>query len=136
MYQRVVERSGRVRWAHRVASDSAESEQPSIVILPLPGLGTLELPRALFDKHLLKDRSAEQTGSSPTVEVLDASQLEKRTGVPATWWMSQARERRIPYLKYGRYVRFNYAEVMRCEAFKRHEIKRTGYSILDRDPAT
>jgi excisionase family DNA binding protein len=44
-------------------------------------------------------------------QLLTAEQLEQRTNVPASWWQQAARERRIPYARVGRYVRFRFAEV-------------------------
>jgi hypothetical protein len=85
------------------------------ILIPLPGLGTLALPRDLFEQHLLKP--AEVTGS-PQSELVDADGLQARTGIPASWWMTQARERRVPFRKMGRYVRFDVAEVMACDAYK------------------
>lgn len=126
----------RAAWTRRAAALENELAGSAVVIVALPGMGTLELPKVLFEQHLLRDRSLEQAETAASTEVVDAAQLEQRTGVPATWWMSQARERRIPFLKYGRYVRFDFAEVTRCEAFKRREVKRAGYPILNRDSDT
>lgn len=52
--------------------------------LPLPGLGTLELPREVFDKHLLRSQSSPVKDEQPASELLDADQLEKRTGIPVS----------------------------------------------------
>ncbi len=123
----------RASWSRRNLALENALAAPSVVIVALPGIGTLKLPKELFDQHLLRENSAESKDASASPELLDAAQLEQRTGIPATWWMSQARERRIPFHKYGRYVRFDFAEVTQCEAFKRREIKNTGYPILGRN---
>lgn len=47
------------------------------ILIPLPGLGTLELPREVFDHHLLKPSMP--TSKSPS-KLVDAAQLEERTG--------------------------------------------------------
>lgn len=96
------------------------------VVIPLPGLGTLELPREVFEQHLIRPSE-----SAPTkqVELVDADQLEERTRIPASWWMTQARERRIPFRKLGRYVRFDLAEVMECDAYRRRAVDDTGQPI-------
>lgn len=93
------------------------------IVIPLPGFGSLELPRELFELHLVRDAAP-----SPIVaaEVIDADELESRTGIPASWWMSQARERRVPFHKFGRYVRFNLAEVLACETYRRRDLKSAG----------
>ena len=97
------------------------------VVIPLPGLGTLQLPRDVFEQHLVRPALAEPP-QQPT-EIVDADQLEQRTRVPAGWWMTQARERRIPFQKFGRYVRFNLAEVLACDAYKRRVIDSTGHHV-------
>lgn len=89
------------------------------ILILLPGLGTLELPREVFDQHLLKPSMP--TSKSPS-ELVDATQLEERTGIPASWWLTQARERRVPFRKIGRYVRFDVDEVFCCEEFRRKAI--------------
>lgn len=98
------------------------------VLIPLPGLGTLKLPRDVFEQHLVRP---EPVPSAPAAaaELVDADQLEQRTGIPASWWMTQARERRVPFRKLGRYVRFDFAEATGCEAYKRRAIDSTGQPI-------
>ncbi|MBB6092348.1 hypothetical protein HNQ60_001194 [Povalibacter uvarum] len=123
----------RAAWNRRNLALENALADPSVVIVALPGIGTLKLPKKLFDQHLLQESSAGSTDGPAPAQLLDAAQLEARTGIPATWWMNQARERRIPFHKYGRYVRFDFAEVMGCEAFKRREVKTTGYPILGRN---
>lgn len=53
---------------------------------------------------------------------MSAEAMEAATGVPASWYATQARERRIPFRKLGRYVRFDFAEVMGSEAMQRRAI--------------
>lgn len=60
--------------------------------------------------------------AEPTQRLLSAEELQERTGVPASWFATQARERRIPFHKFGRYVRFSFEEIMACDAFKRRPI--------------
>lgn len=93
------------------------------VVIPLPPLGTLDLPRDVFDRHLVPAAApAPIAAPAQPPELLDAKSLEARTGVPASWWMTQARERRIPFRKLGRYVRFDLAEVIASDAFQRRAI--------------
>lgn len=89
------------------------------ILIPLPGLGTLELPREIFDRHLLRPPAPV---ANPPSEWIDADELEARTGIPASWWMAQARERRLPFRKIGRYVRFDFAEIMACDAYRRRAL--------------
>jgi hypothetical protein len=48
------------------------------------------------------------TGTAPAApeEILDAEGMEKRTGIPASWWLENARRGSIPHLRAGKYVRF------------------------------
>lgn len=92
------------------------------VLIPLPGLGTLALPREVFEQHLLRE-SVAAAKSAPQSELVDADELQERTGIPASWWMTQARERRLPFRKMGRYVRFDVAEIMATDAFKRRALE-------------
>ena len=85
----------RASWSRRNLALENALAAPSVVIVALPGIGTLKLPKELFDQHLLRENSAESKDASASPELLDAAQLEQRTGIPATWWMSQARERRL-----------------------------------------
>jgi hypothetical protein len=98
------------------------------VIIPLPGLGTLELPRDVFERHLLRP-ALTAPASTLADELLSAEQMEGRTGIAASWWMTQARERRIPFHKLGRYVRFSFREVTACDAYKRRAIDDTGHRV-------
>ena len=55
-------------------------------------------------------------------QLLDAGGLEVATGVPARWWMDQARVHRVPHLRVGKRVRFCLAEVLACEAVRRRGV--------------
>lgn len=44
--------------------------------------------------------------------ILDAEGIEKRTGVPASWWLEQARQGAIPHIRAGKYVRFRLNEAL------------------------
>ena len=101
-----------------------------VVLIPLAPLGTLKLPRELFEKYLERPGAATVPAAQPEpAQLLDAAELETRTGVPASWWMTQARERRVPFQKFGRYVRFDLAEVRACDAYKRRVIDSTGHRV-------
>lgn len=70
----------------------------------------------------LTPSSRAAASAEPPTKLLSADELEERTGIPASWFATQARERRIPFHKLGRYVRFSFEEVMACEAFRRRAI--------------
>jgi hypothetical protein len=101
---------------------------PDIVVIPFPGIGTLAMTREQFNAALTAGRELAvpahfpQLRSAPAEELVDADSLETRTGVPASWWMAQARERRIPFRKIGRRVRFQPQEVLNSDAFRRREV--------------
>lgn len=51
--------------------------------------------------------------SAPTVEIIDSKELASRWKVPESWVRSATRERtpkdqRIPCLRFGRYIRFEF----------------------------
>ncbi len=92
------------------------------VLIPLGSVGTLDLPRALFEQHLVAPAAAETPAQASAIELVDADQLATRTGIPSSWWMTQARERRIPFRKLGRYVRFDFAEVTAADPYVRRAI--------------
>jgi hypothetical protein len=92
-----------------------------LVLIPFPGLGTLALSKEQFDAALAAGNALSR-GSAPSVaapseELVDAESLERRTGVPASWWMAQARKGCIPFRKIGRRVRFDAHEVIHSEVF-------------------
>jgi hypothetical protein len=95
-----------------------------LVLIPFPGLGTLAMTREQFESALAAGSSLgtvaqSSPGSAAQDELVDADNLERRTGVPASWWMARAREGRIPFRKIGRRVRFDAHEVLNSSAFLR-----------------
>jgi len=96
------------------------------VLIPLPGVGTLLLDGEAY-KAALAAGAALAAAPAPAASVaapklMSAEEMEASTGVPASWFATQARERRIPFRKLGRYVRFDFAEVMDSEAMQRRAI--------------
>ena len=55
--------------------------------------------------------------ASPTVNLVDAAEAGRRLGVPSSWLLQRARERRIPFVQLGKYVRFD-VERIRVEMTK------------------
>lgn len=100
-----------------------------VVLVVVPGLGALALAPEAFRAALAKGRElvsqpaeAAPAGNGVAPALVDAAELERRSGVPASWWMSRARQRRVPFRKIGRRVRFDPAEALGCEAFARKAI--------------
>lgn len=88
------------------------------VIIPLPGIGTLELPRDVYERCLRPIAApALQTAPSPaqTVsELLDAKGVASALSLPVSWIREKARQGEIPCTKAGRYVRFSLPAVRRA----------------------
>lgn len=86
------------------------------VLIPFQG-ELLALDRATFDEARQRGRDLmpSPTTLSPTVtlaEILDAEGMQARTGIPASWFLEQARRNAIPHLRAGKYVRFSVADVL------------------------
>lgn len=99
-----------------------------VFMVPSPS-GWLALDRDQFEQALRRGDAylpaAQSNATAPPVtpaELVDADQLQALTGVPASWWMAQAREHRVPHVRIGRRVRFNAAEVTTSDAFRRRAI--------------
>lgn len=45
--------------------------------------------------------------------LIDATEAARLLGVPATWLLAQARARKVPHQRLGRYVRFDPDELIR-----------------------
>jgi hypothetical protein len=119
--QRAMRRDG-VRPNRNRASEHYAGIDDAIIVIPLPGFGTLRLPREVFEQHLQCAPISPAAEAAPR-KLIDAEQLEEITGVPATWWASQARERRLPFHKFGKYVRFDINEVFESDEFKRPAVE-------------
>jgi hypothetical protein len=58
------------------------------------------------------DRSKPDAADAPfPAPLLDAKAAGTLLGVPATWMLAEARADRVPYVKLGRYVRFDAGEL-------------------------
>jgi len=93
-------------------------------VFVVPGFGPLAMTpeqlrsaRAKGRELLGDDAPAPTAATSPAL--LTAEQLEESTGIPASWWMSQAREHRVPHQRIGRRVRFVMADVMASDAVRK-----------------
>ena len=62
-------------------------------------------------------RGAQATTRSPE-PLLTAEQISEVTGVPAPWFLEQARCGKVPHHKLGKYVRFRFDEVLVCSRFR------------------
>lgn len=44
--------------------------------------------------------------------ILDADGMQAETGIPASWFLEQARREKVPHVRAGKYVRFRLNEVL------------------------
>ena len=100
-----------------------------LVLVVVPGLGPLALSPDALRAARVKGRELVGEVDAPPVAAIaaapalvDATDLEARTGIPATWWAAMARERRVPHQRIGRRVRFDVAEVMASEAVRKRGV--------------
>lgn len=80
-----------------------------VILVPIPGVGTLRLERSAFDAALVTDAGRDAGQSSEPL--LDSEQLAAVLSVPASWLEQAAREKRIPSYEFGRWRRFKRSEV-------------------------
>ncbi len=87
-----------------------------LIIIPV-GASALALTREEFELALSRGREitasyeSEKAPSSSDESILSAEQAEKHTGVPASWFLEAARNGRIPYVRFGKYVRFRLSDL-------------------------
>lgn len=88
--------------------DAAES----IPVAELPAfLGGLAEVTAKAHVRLLEG-AREMTGEVKIRELVDAGEIARRLSLPESWVLEQARKRRIPSFRPGRYVRFDAEQVI------------------------
>ena len=85
------------------------------ILIPLPGIGTLELSAEQYAKALrpLQATMAAPVAPSaaPNVELLTADETALRFSLPKSWLLEKARQDVIPHKRIGRYVRFSPVEL-------------------------
>lgn len=88
---------------------------PKSVLIPF-GNEFLALTAEEFEAARLRGRAAVPAAVTSSVaaidRILDADGMEKETGIPATWFLEQARKGTVPHLRAGKYVRFRVAETI------------------------
>ncbi len=58
-------------------------------------------------------------------KILDAEGVHELTGIPASWFLEQARQGNIPHLRAGKYVRFRLREVLLALQIDLHTDRRS-----------
>jgi hypothetical protein len=87
----------------------AHAEQ-MCVLIPLPSGEFLALSQEQFTAARVLGQQL--TGTTPALQpkanddeeaMFTAEQMEEKTGVPASWFLEQARQEKIPHFKYPRF---------------------------------
>ncbi len=91
-------------------------EQTKIMILIPAGDTFLALSRDDLEQALARGREIVPTRSQHAGveddQILDADRMAEMTGVRASWFLEAARRGDIPCLRFGKYRRFRFAEVV------------------------
>jgi len=74
---------------------------------------------------MLSDKGGNDKGGNGAAEVIDALELAKRWHVPTSWIRNRTRARtpkdeRIPCVRFGRYVRFEWGSARLAEYLERN----------------
>ena len=87
----------------------------SDVLIPF-GSEFLLLSGEQFQEALSRGRmlfpQADRPSEHGDHEVLDADGMAQATQIPASWFLEQARQKKIPHIRAGKYVRFRLPEVL------------------------
>lgn len=90
---------------------------PDRVLIPLPGVGTLDLAREVYEAALRPIAAPERnsTGveiSRGSAELVTAKALAATTSLPVSCLYEYAKAGRIPSVRVGKHVRFNRDQVL------------------------
>ncbi len=100
----------------RKRSAVTEINDMSTPVLIALGSEFLLLTLEQFQEALHRGRALVPQTSGPVVreadEILDADGIAERTQIPASWFLEQARQRKLCHLRAGKYVRFRLNDVL------------------------
>jgi excisionase family DNA binding protein len=84
------------------------------VVIPLPGVGTLELTREAYEAALRPASvpTAVPASPSPTLGLVTAKVLAVQLSLPVSCLYEYAKAKRIPSVRVGKHVRFDPAAVL------------------------
>lgn len=87
------------------------------VLIPFNGQWLALSPEALHEalrqgREAMAETQPENSQQSAPDRVLDAGGMETATQIPASWFLEQARQGKLPHIRAGKYVRFRLNEVL------------------------
>ena len=82
------------------------------VVIPLPGIGTLELDRAVYEAALRPMEALRGESASVSTELVTAKALAHQLSLPVSCVYEFAKAGRIPCVRAGKHVRFNPVAVL------------------------
>ena len=83
------------------------------VLIPLPGIGTLELTREAYEAALRPLNQPDKPAvTSSTEQLVDVRALSAQLSLPVSCIYEYARAGRIPSVRAGKHVRFNATAVL------------------------
>lgn len=87
-----------------------------LVLIALPGVGTLSLTREAYEAALIPiaPAKAEPTPAAMAPGLLNAKAIAEALSLPETWIREKERQGEIPSMRVGRYVRFDLAAVRKA----------------------
>jgi hypothetical protein len=85
-----------------------------------------EFQAALERGRLLAGTATATPPAEPEKLLLTAEAMQERTDVPAGWFLEAARAGAVPHHKIGRYVRFQFDEVIACLRFRSRAVQGAG----------
>jgi excisionase family DNA binding protein len=83
------------------------------VLIPLPGVGTLDLAREVYEAALRPIAApASPLPATDSTELVTAKNLAVTTSLPVSCLYEYAKAGRIPSVRVGKHVRFHTAQVL------------------------
>jgi excisionase family DNA binding protein len=83
-----------------------------MVLIQLPGIGTLKLARDAYEAALQSAERPDTPASQPCEDLVTAKQLAIRLNLPVSCVYEYAKTGRIPCIRMGRHVGFNLGSVL------------------------
>ncbi len=98
---------------------SEGNQRSDLVIVPV-GSGHLALSVEAYGKAMVlgkqiasTEQRAGESPNTPQKRFVTAEVMSELTGAPASWFYEKARRKEIPFVRLGKYVRFDEEEVLK-----------------------